>query len=52
MVYTGPILDSEVSMCATDVIATIAAELDLAQGPVAATVALFDEGNTIPVVAR
>ena len=39
-------------MSATDIIATIAAELDLAPGPVTATVALFDEGNTIPFVAR
>jgi uncharacterized protein len=39
-------------MSATDIIATIAEELNLARGPVAATVALFDEGNTIPFVAR
>jgi uncharacterized protein len=39
-------------MSESDIIATIAAELRLARGQVAATVALFDEGNTIPFVAR
>jgi uncharacterized protein len=35
-----------------DILTTIAAELSLAHSQVAATVALFDEGNTIPFVAR
>jgi uncharacterized protein len=39
-------------MSATDIIAAIATELSLARGQVAATIALFDEGNTIPFVAR
>ena len=39
-------------MSATDIIAAIATELSLAGGQVAATIALFDEGNTIPFVAR
>jgi uncharacterized protein len=39
-------------MTDTDLIATIAAELGLARAQVAASVALFDEGNTIPFVAR
>jgi uncharacterized protein len=46
------ILTSEGKMSATDIIAAIAKELDLARGPVVATVALFDEGNTIPFIAR
>jgi uncharacterized protein len=39
-------------MTASDIITTIAGELDLARTQVAATVILFDEGNTIPFVAR
>lgn len=39
-------------MTATDIIATVAGELRLARAQVAATVALFDDGNTIPFVAR
>jgi uncharacterized protein len=39
-------------MTETDLIATITAELGLARAQVAASVALFDEGNTIPFVAR
>jgi uncharacterized protein len=35
-----------------DIITAIAGELSLARAQVAATVALFDEGNTIPFVAR
>jgi protein Tex len=37
---------------ASDIITTIAEELGLARTQVMATVALFDEGNTIPFVAR
>ncbi len=36
----------------TDIITTVAAELGLAQQPVAAALALFDDGHTIPFVAR
>ncbi len=39
-------------MTASDIITTIAGELGLARTQVAATVVLFDEGNTIPFVAR
>jgi uncharacterized protein len=39
-------------MTLSDIYSTIAAELSLARAQVAATVALFDEGNTIPFVAR
>jgi uncharacterized protein len=39
-------------MTTENIIATIAKELSLARAPVAATVSLFDEGNTIPFVAR
>ncbi|MEJ2734114.1 MAG: Tex family protein [Anaerolineae bacterium] len=39
-------------MTASDIITTIAGELGLARTQVAATTALFDEGNTIPFVAR
>jgi uncharacterized protein len=39
-------------MTETALIATIAGELGLARAQVAASVALFDEGNTIPFVAR
>ena len=39
-------------MTGSDVITTIAEELSLARVQVSATVALFDEGNTIPFVAR
>ena len=39
-------------MTDTNLIVTIAGELGLARAQVAATVALFDEGNTIPFVAR
>jgi uncharacterized protein len=35
-----------------DIITTVAEELSLARTQVAATVALFDDGNTIPFVAR
>jgi uncharacterized protein len=40
------------SMSETDIITTLAQELGLAAAQVAATVALFDQGNTIPFVAR
>ena len=39
-------------MTASDIITAIAEELSLARARVAAAVALFDEGNTIPFVAR
>jgi uncharacterized protein len=39
-------------MTTADILTTIAQELSLARAQVAATVALFDEGNTIPFVAR
>ncbi len=39
-------------MTAVDIITTIAEELNLSRVQVAAAVALFDEGNTIPFVAR
>jgi uncharacterized protein len=39
-------------MTPTDILNTIAEELKLARAQVAATVALFDDGNTIPFVAR
>jgi uncharacterized protein len=39
-------------MTDTDIIGSLATELRLARAQVAATVALFDEGNTIPFVAR
>ena len=39
-------------MTDTNLIAAIAEELGLARAQVAASVALFDEGNTIPFVAR
>jgi uncharacterized protein len=39
-------------MTETEILATIASELGLARTQVAATVALFDDGNTIPFVAR
>jgi uncharacterized protein len=39
-------------MTASDIIITIAGELGLGRTQVAATVVLFDEGNTIPFVAR
>jgi uncharacterized protein len=39
-------------MAQSDLIATIAEELKLARTQIAATVALFDDGNTIPFVAR
>ena len=39
-------------MTASEIITTIADELGLARPQVAATVVLFDEGNTIPFVAR
>jgi uncharacterized protein len=39
-------------MTAQDIIITVADELKLAKRQVAATVALFDDGNTIPFVAR
>jgi uncharacterized protein len=39
-------------MTASDIISAIAQELNLARAQVAATVTLFDEGNTIPFVAR
>ncbi|MFC2036592.1 Tex family protein [Chloroflexota bacterium] len=39
-------------MTVRDIIRTVSGELALARGQVAATVALFDEGNTIPFVAR
>ena len=39
-------------MSTTDILTTIAQELTLARAQVAATVALFDEGNTLPFVAR
>ncbi len=39
-------------MTANDIVTTIAEELSLARAQVAATAALFDEGNTIPFVAR
>jgi uncharacterized protein len=39
-------------MTATEIITTIGRELGLAQAQVASTVALFDDGNTIPFVAR
>jgi uncharacterized protein len=39
-------------MTASDIITTIAGELGLARTQVAATMVLFDEGNTIPFVAR
>jgi uncharacterized protein len=50
--YTGAILAGEEPMTASDIITTIAEELSLARTQVAVTVALFDEGNTIPFVAR
>ena len=39
-------------MTETEILATIASELGLARTQVATTVALFDDGNTIPFVAR
>ena len=39
-------------MSLTDLIATVATELSLGRSQVAAAVALFDDGNTIPFVAR
>jgi uncharacterized protein len=39
-------------MNTSDILTTIAQELTLARAQVAATAALFDEGNTIPFVAR
>jgi hypothetical protein len=39
-------------MAETDVVSTIAQELRLSRTQVVATVALFDDGNTIPFVAR
>ncbi len=39
-------------MTTTDILATIAGELSLTRAQVAAAAALFDEGNTIPFVAR
>ena len=39
-------------MAITEIIITIGKELGLARGQVASTVALFDDGNTIPFVAR
>ncbi len=39
-------------MSTSDILTTIADELALARDQVAATAALFDEGNTIPFVAR
>jgi uncharacterized protein len=39
-------------MSTSDITTTIAKELTLARTQVAATIALFDEGNTIPFVAR
>jgi uncharacterized protein len=39
-------------MATSEIIITIGRELGLARGQVASTVALFDEGNTIPFVAR
>jgi uncharacterized protein len=39
-------------MNTADIIAIVAGELNLPTGQVAATVTLFDEGNTIPFVAR
>jgi uncharacterized protein len=39
-------------MTASEIITTIAGELGLARTQVAATMVLFDEGNTIPFVAR
>ena len=39
-------------MAITEIIITIGRELGLARGQVASTVALFDDGNTIPFVAR
>jgi uncharacterized protein len=39
-------------MATTEIIITIGKELGLARGQVASTVALFDDGNTIPFVAR
>jgi uncharacterized protein len=39
-------------MTSSDITSTIAMELSLARAQVAATVVLFDEGNTIPFVAR
>jgi uncharacterized protein len=39
-------------MVVAEIITTIGRELGLARGQVASTVALFDDGNTIPFVAR
>jgi len=39
-------------MATTDIVSTIASELKLPHHHVAATVALFDDGNTLPFVAR
>ncbi|MGD8736615.1 MAG: Tex family protein, partial [Anaerolineae bacterium] len=39
-------------MTSTDILNAIAEELKLARAQIAATVALFDDGNTIPFVAR
>ncbi|MFN2243236.1 MAG: Tex-like N-terminal domain-containing protein, partial [Anaerolineae bacterium] len=39
-------------MAVSEIISTIGKELRLARGQVAAAVALFDDGNTIPFVAR
>ena len=39
-------------MVMTEIITTIGSELGLARSQVASTVALFDDGNTIPFVAR
>ncbi|HSJ58813.1 MAG TPA: Tex family protein, partial [Anaerolineae bacterium] len=39
-------------MTENEILSTIAQELSLARAQVAATVALFDDGNTIPFVAR
>ena len=39
-------------MASTDIVSIIASELSLPHARVAATVALFDDGNTLPFVAR
>ena len=52
LVYTGHILTRKGVVMATDIVISIAEELGLPRSQVKAAVDLFDEGNTIPFVAR